>query len=94
MQDADRLDVMGAIGITRTIYYGGHKGNQIHNPKIKPRSLQSKSEYREESTIINHFYEKILLLNEKLNTEYAKAVGQKRQKFLESFLKEFLGEWE
>ncbi|WP_206911358.1 hypothetical protein IGL98_002049 [Enterococcus sp. DIV0840] len=93
VQDADRLDAMGAIGITRTIYYGAHKGNQIYDPKIKPRTLQSKSEYREESTIINHFYEKILLLNDSLNTDYAKTLGQKRQKFLESFLTEFLEEW-
>lgn len=94
VQDADRLDAMGAIGITRTIYYGASQGNQIYNPKIKPKTLQSKAEYREESTIINHFYEKILLLNNTLNTEYAKELGQKRQKFLESFLTEFLEEWE
>ncbi|EOH99804.1 hypothetical protein UAW_00957 [Enterococcus haemoperoxidus ATCC BAA-382] len=94
VQDADRLDAMGAIGITRTIYYGGYKGNPIYDPNIKPRTLQSKSEYREESTIINHFYEKILLLNDRLNTKYAKEIGAKRQKFLEDFLEEFFEEWD
>lgn len=94
VQDADRLDAMGAIGITRTIYYGGHKGNLIYDPNIKPRTLKSKAEYREESTVFNHFYEKILLLNEYLNTEYAKQIGNKRQRFLESFLEEFLDEWD
>ncbi|EOL43280.1 HD domain-containing protein [Enterococcus caccae] len=93
VQDADRLDAMGAIGVTRTIYYGGHKGNKIYDPKIKPRLLRSKTEYREESTVINHFYEKIILLNGKLNTEHAKEIGIKRQKFLEEFLNEFLEEW-
>ncbi|MGM0216968.1 HD domain-containing protein [Enterococcus sp. AZ126] len=94
VQDADRLDAMGAIGITRTIYYGASKGNQLYDPKIKPRTLGSKAEYREESTIINHFYEKILLLNETLNTDYAKVLGKKRHEFLESFLTEFFEEWD
>lgn len=94
VQDADRLDAMGAIGITRTIYYGASKGNQLYDPKIKPRTLGSKDEYREESTIINHFYEKILLLNETLNTDYAKVLGKKRHEFLESFLTEFFEEWD
>ncbi|MBO0421491.1 HD domain-containing protein [Enterococcus plantarum] len=93
VQDADRLDAMGAIGIMRTIYYGARRGNPIYNPEIKPRTLQSKAEYREECTIINHFYEKILLLNKSLNTEYAKVLGQKRQEFLEGFLTEFFEEW-
>lgn len=93
VQDADRLDAMGAIGIMRSIYYGARKGNPLYNPAIKPRILYSKAEYREESTIINHFYEKILLLNDSLNTDYAKAIGQKRQTFLETFLTEFFDEW-
>ncbi|MEI5988768.1 hypothetical protein A5881_000255 [Enterococcus termitis] len=94
VQDADRLDAMGAIGIARTIYYGGSKGNPIYDPKIKPRNLKSKAEYRKESTVINHFYEKILLLKDSLNTEYAKEIGEKRQQFLNTFLKEFLEEWD
>lgn len=93
VQDADRLDAIGAIGIIRTIYYGGHKGNIIYDPKILPRTLQSKNEYRKESTVINHFYEKIIHLNKGLNTNYAKEIGQKRQAFLEDFLKEFMEEW-
>lgn len=93
VQDADRLDAMGAIGITRTIYYGGHKGNRIYDPEVLPRTFLSKAEYREESTVINHFYEKIILLYERLNTEYAKEIGKERHKFLEAFLKEFMEEW-
>lgn len=94
VQDADRLDAMGAMGIVRTIYYGGSKGALIYDPKIKPRNLKSKAAYREESTVINHFYEKILLLKDSLNTECAKQIGERRHLFLNLFLKEFLEEWD
>lgn len=93
VQDADRLDAIGAIGIARTFYYGGYKGNRMYDPEMKPRDLQSKAEYRGDTTVINHFYEKLLLLNETLNTAYAKKIGSKRQKFLELFLDAFLEEW-
>lgn len=92
VQDADRLDAMGAIGIARTFYYGGHKKYLMFDPKEKPRSNLTKEKYRESNTIINHFYEKLLLLKNDLNTTYAKKIGEKRHLFLESFLSEFLEE--
>ncbi|MBP2100134.1 HD domain-containing protein [Enterococcus rivorum] len=93
VQDADRLDSMGAIGIARTLYYGGAKGRKLYDPKIAPRKLTSKEEYRTgDETTINHFYEKILTLNNLLNTDYAKRIGKKRQQFLENYLTEFLEE--
>lgn len=94
VQDADRLDAIGAIGIARTFYYGGHKGNRMYDPEIKPRNLQSKAEYRKDTTVINHFYEKLLLLNQTLNTAYAKKIGANRQKFLTLYLEKFLEEWD
>lgn len=93
VQDADRLDAMGAIGIARTLYYGGAKGRKLYDAKVAPRKLSSKQQYRNgEETTINHFYEKILGLNDCLNTEYAKNLGQRRKEFLEDFLTEFLME--
>jgi uncharacterized protein len=95
VQDADRLDVLGAIGIARTFAYGGYKGREIYNPKIKPRLHRTFKEYREaKSTSINHFYEKLLLLKDRLNTKTAKKMAIKRHQFLEQFLKEFFTEWE
>jgi uncharacterized protein len=95
VQDADRLDVLGAIGIARTFAYGGYAGREIHNPKIKPRLHRTFKEYREaKSTSINHFYEKLLLIKDRLNTETAKKMATKRHQFLKEFLKEFLTEWE
>jgi len=94
VQDADRLDVLGAIGIARTFAYGGYVGREIYNPKIKPRLHKTFKEYREaKSTSINHFYEKLLLLKDKLNTKTAKKIAIKRHQFLHQFLKEFLTEW-
>lgn len=92
VQDADRLDAMGAIGIARTFYYGGHKKHLMFDPKENARANLTKEEYRKSSTIINHFYEKLLLLKNTLNTSYAKKIGEKRHLFLESFLNEFLDE--
>lgn len=92
VQDADRLDAMGAIGIARTFYYGGHKKHLIFDPKETPRSNLTTETYRESNTIINHFYEKLLLLKKDLNTTYAKKLGEKRHLFLQSFLTEFLEE--
>jgi len=95
VQDADRLDVLGAIGIARTFTYGGYKGREIYNPEIKPRLHKTFKEYKEaRSTSINHFYEKLLLLKSRLNTKTAKKMAIKRHQFLEQFLKEFLTEWE
>lgn len=94
VQDADRLDVIGAIGIARTFAYGGHKGREIYNPEIKPKLHKSFKEYKNaKSTSLNHFYEKLLLLKDRLNTKTAKRIARERHKFLESYLKQFFKEW-
>ncbi|WP_265457614.1 HD domain-containing protein [Enterococcus sp. HY326] len=93
VQDADRLDALGAVGILRTAYFGGKKGHPIYDPEIQSIDYQSKSDYRKGSTVINHFYEKLLLLAATMNTEAAKIEGQRRTEFMENFLKEFFYEW-
>jgi uncharacterized protein len=93
VQDADRLDAMGAIGIARCFAYGGHKGREIYNPEIKPQLHDSADAYKNnKSPSINHFYEKLLLLKDLINTESAKAIAQKRHEFMEFFLVEFYKE--
>jgi uncharacterized protein len=91
VQDADRLDVLGAIGIARVFAYGGVKGHEIYNPAVKPRDNISFAEYQKDAPSLNHFYEKILLLKDRLNTPQAKKIAEHRHKFIEEFLKEF---WE
>ena len=94
VQDADRLDVIGAIGIARVFAYGGFKGREIYNPKIKPKLHKSFKEYkRNKGSSINHFYEKLLLLRDRLNTKTAKRIAKKRHQFMEKFLKQFFNEW-
>ncbi len=95
VQDSDRLDVIGAIGIARTFAYGGNKGREIYNPNIKPKLHKSFDDYKNnKSSSVNHFYEKVLLLKDRLNTKTAKKIAEPRHKFLENYLKQFFKEWE
>jgi uncharacterized protein len=98
-QDADRLDALGAIGIARTFAYGGHAGQEIYNPEKKPTFHDNAENYKKhiqsgKVTTINHFYEKLLLIKDRMNTKTGKKIAEKRHKFMKEYLDRFFKEWE
>jgi uncharacterized protein len=95
VQDADRLDALGAIGIGRAFAYGGYKERELHNPNIAPQKYNSFEEYKKSTgTTTNHFYEKLLLLKDLMNTETGKSMAKERHKFMEDYLDQFFREWD
>lgn len=95
IQDADRLDALGAIGIARTFNYGGFKNHKLYDPEIKPDLQMTPEQYKASTApTINHFYEKLLLLKDLMNTKTGKTMAQDRHNYMEGFLKQFYAEWE
>lgn len=95
VQDADRLDALGAIGIARTFAYGGSHNRAIYDPELPPQTAMNQAQYySSKSTSLNHFYEKLFLLEGMMNTETGKAIARKRTQYMQQFVDEFLNEWD
>lgn len=95
VQDADRLDALGAIGIARTFAYGGNHNRAIYDPELPSRTAMNQAQYySSKSTSLNHFYEKLFLLEGMMNTETGKAIARKRTQYMQQFVDEFLNEWD
>jgi uncharacterized protein len=94
VQDADRLDAMGAIGIARALAYWAAKGRAIYDPTVKPTEHRTAEAYLKGGTTINHFYEKLLLLKDRMNTATGRAMAEARHQFMEDYLRQFYEEWE
>ncbi len=95
VQDADRLDAMGAMGVARTLAFGGNRGRKLWDPSETPEQHQSFEAYKNsQSSTVSHFYEKLLLLKDRINTETAKRIAERRHQYMEEFLERFFQEWE